>query len=58
MGGGSGTIIVRPESVTINRPLSLETQGELNNIASRSPVTCGKLDALRLVWIIWQMVRA
>ncbi len=54
-GGGGGTSIIN--RIAEGAPISTEDRDELREIASRSIPWCSRVDALRVLFILWKYLR-
>jgi hypothetical protein len=54
-GGGGGPIIIR--RIAEGSPVTREDRDELHAIADRNVLRCSRLDALRVLRILWKYLR-
>jgi hypothetical protein len=55
-GGGGGPIIIR--RIAEGHPVTPDDRDELHAIADRNVLRCSRLDAIRVLRILWKYLRA
>lgn len=55
-GGGGGIVIIR--RLAEGPPIAEQDRHELHMIADEAKVRCSRLQALRVIWILWKYLRS